>query len=153
MVLPFNLVNFRYPIDELPFDINDLTDGLVTVEELIMSQILDANFVTVIRNISHHSQVFGFLPRGRRLAAGEKFTLNGDLITQIADNPRKLAGFQAALDANIVAVEHTPSVFLYDDTLDTTKVLRVLNGTLGVTNAVSGAYSSSIAGVGPYAQD
>lgn len=106
--------------------------------------VLTANLTTKVRNISPKTKTFACLPRSKRLAPGEEYTFDGDVVAALKGNKRKLAGLQAALAARVLAIVTSPNVHLYDATLDNTKVIRLDNGTLSVTDPSWGAYSSSI---------
>ncbi len=111
-------------------------------------------FYTTVRNISGVEKTFGFLGKhSKRLEAGEQYTVPGNIIDQLAKEPRKfnameraVAGFtdQAGNDVDpTLAIVSTPAVHLYDDTADDTKVLTLDNGTLGKSDPCWGAYSST----------
>ena len=106
---------------------------------------------TKVRNMTGKTAFFGFLPvRGKRLAPGEEYVFNGDLrqfyagVTKGRHRKALLAAITGP-DPALVIVS-TPSQHVYDDTLDVTKILTVVNGSVTTANPCGGAYSSSIDG-------
>lgn len=113
----------------------------------------DTCLTTVVQNISDNEVVASFLPpHGRRLAVGQKVIFEGDLVAQLSGDsraaPSRIGALRTALGLNgkaaVLAIERSPTPFLYDDTLDVTKTLKVNNGSVVVADPCSGAYSSSI---------
>lgn len=119
-----------------------------------MSAILnDTCLTTVVQNISGGEIIASFLPpHGRRLAAGEKIVIEGDLMAILAgDNrtaPSRIRALRNALglqgNAAVLQIERSPTPFLYDETLDVTKTIKVDNNTVSAADACTGAYSSSL---------
>lgn len=104
---------------------------------------------TKVRNMTGREAFFGFLPpRGKRLAAGETYTFDGDLRQFYAAITKKRyqRSLYAALQAGILVIESTPSQHHYDETLDVTKIIKVVNGSASVADPCTGGYSSSIGG-------
>jgi hypothetical protein len=102
---------------------------------------------TVVRNMTGREAFFGFLgPRGKRLAAGEEFEIDGDPRQAFAGvtQGRKRRALLAALDAGNLVIVRTPSPLFYDETLDVTKKLKVDNNTVSAADPSWGAYSSSV---------
>lgn len=105
---------------------------------------LEELYSTVV-NLTDGERSFGYLGQhGRRLAAGEQYTVPGNIVDQIAANRRKFQALERDLDDGVVAIVKTPAVFLYDETEDQTKVLTLDNETLGSADASYGGYSSSL---------
>ena len=106
-----------------------------------------ASIQTKVRNISSKSLFFGYLgAHGVRLAPGEEYSQDGDLVAKLSSNPRKvrqLNGLKADLDS-VLAIVGTPKDHFYDETKDATKVLQVDNGVITAVDPSYGAYSSSV---------
>ena len=105
---------------------------------------ITASLTTVVRNVSGRTLSFGCLPRSKRLAPGDHYTIDGCLLTLLQGNKRKVQALHRALTTGLLAIVSSPNPHLYDDTRDETKVLSLVNGTLGVANPSWGDYSSSI---------
>lgn len=104
---------------------------------------------TKVRNLTGKTAFFGFLPpRGKRLKAGETYVFDGDLRQFYASITKKRyrTSLLNALKNRHLAIESTPSQHVYDATLDVTKILTVVNGSLVIADPCTGAYSSSIGG-------
>lgn len=98
---------------------------------------------TIVKNTSGTEKTFGFLgPRGKRLTAGQSFTVPGDLVATLGamTSQRRFNALKAALKRGTLAIVSSPAVFLYDDTSDKTRTLAVDNGVLGT---VDPCYDSS----------
>lgn len=105
------------------------------------------NFKTKVRNMSGKEAFFGFLgPRGKRLAAGEEYTEDGDLRQKFAGRTqgRQRKALLAALSNGDLAIVSSPPPLFYDETLDVTKTIKVDNNTVSATDPSWGAYSSSV---------
>lgn len=101
-------------------------------------------FHSTVRNVSGQEKFFGFLPsHGKRLAAGEEYSVFGNLIDRVAGNKRRERVIQEVVDAENLVIVKTPLVHLYDETDDVTKGLALSGGTLGSVDPCWGAYSSS----------
>ncbi len=107
---------------------------------------MNANFKTVIRNISGVDKTAGFLPKSKRVLAGAELEIEGDLIAQLSvlNDKRKLASFGLALEQGVFALVNTTAAHVYDATLDVTKVLSVDNGSVVGVDPAWGGYSSSV---------
>jgi hypothetical protein len=85
----------------------------------------------------------GYLGKhGKRLAAGEQFSEPGHLPDKLRDNLRKFHSLERDLDEGRLAILSTPSVHLYDDTLDVAKVLELNNNSLSAQDPCWGSYVS-----------
>lgn len=105
------------------------------------------DFKTTVRNMTGREAFFGFLgPRGKRLAAGEEFLIDGDPRQNFSGvtQGRKRRALLAALAAGNLVIVKTPSPLFYDATLDVTKKLKVDNNTVSADDPSWGAYSSSV---------
>jgi hypothetical protein len=105
------------------------------------------NLKTLVRNMTGREAFFGFLgPRGKRLAAGEEYELDGDPRQSFAGvtQGRKRRALLNALDNGDLVIVRTPPPLFYDETLDVTKTIKVNNNTVSATDPSWGAYSSSI---------
>jgi len=108
---------------------------------------------TTVRNIDQAEKYFGFLPpHGRRLACGEELSFFGEISERLMNwgtpNERAKRSLEVALagDATysqVLVIKKTPSVHLYDTTLDETKILDLDNATLAAADPCWGQYSSS----------
>lgn len=106
-----------------------------------------ANLMTIVRNPGESEVIASFLPpHGRRIAAGGKITIEGDLIALLSKDPGRLRALRLMLDAGRLVIEKTPQTHYYDEVLDETKMIEVSNGVVTVVDPGWGAYSSSIAG-------
>lgn len=104
------------------------------------------DFKTTVRNMSGREAFFGFLgARGKRLAAGESYTEDGDIRQKFAGNTkgRHRRALLAALTSGTLVIVETPPPMFYDPTLDVTKTIKVDNNTVSATDPSWGAYSSS----------
>lgn len=102
---------------------------------------------TKVRNMTGKKATFGFLPpHGKTLAAGEEYTFFGSLtgLLQAITSKRKRTAFENALKNGYIVVVSSPSIFLYDETLDVTKTIKVDNGSVSTADPCGVAYSSSI---------
>jgi len=102
---------------------------------------------STVRNIDTTERFFGFLPpHGRRLACGEELSVWGDIqhwLTRFTPNERARRSLEEALTTNAaLAIANTPSVHLYDDTLDETQILTLDNASFAAADPCWGAYSS-----------
>lgn len=117
---------------------------------------------STVRNISTSEKFFGFLPpHGRRLACGEEMTVFGDiqawLQARLTPQHRGKRSLEAALSGlapdgttpafavgPVLALVKTPSVHLYNDDLEHTKILYLHDAdTLAVEDPCWGEYNSS----------
>ena len=104
-----------------------------------------ASLTTTLRNISNKTLSFGFIPpHGRRLTPGQSISIDGDIRSLLADNPRKFAALNDALLDGLIALVDTPDEHFFDPTLDITQVLKVDNSVVSVQNPSWGLYSSSL---------
>lgn len=92
-----------------------------------------------VKNTSGVRKTFGFLPpHGRQLAAGEEFTVFGDIKQAIikferGEARRTIIAFERALQRGDIEIINTPNPILEDDSNPgSTKMLRLRNGSLGV---------------------
>lgn len=103
---------------------------------------------TTVRNMSGKSAVFGFLPpHGKRLGAGEEYTLFGsleNLLSRITSG-RKRAALETAVKSGDIVIVSSPTPILYDATLDVSKTIQLDNGTFSPVDPFGVPYSSSIA--------
>ncbi len=104
---------------------------------------------TTLRNMRDRATFFGFLPpHGRRLGACEEITVAGDMMSWFkrqTEQSRYRRSFEAALENGDLALVRSPSVHLYDATLDATRILELDNGTFVTADPCWGQYSSSAA--------
>jgi hypothetical protein len=103
-------------------------------------------FYTTVRNMTGGEKFFGFLPPyGKRLADGEEYTVFGDLRNYFnkTTSAQKRRALEAAVDSGALVVVETPVPLAYDETLDVTKAITVVNGSVVDTDPCFGAYSSS----------
>jgi hypothetical protein len=103
---------------------------------------------STVRNLRAKETYFGFLPQhGKRLAAGEEVTVWGDVqhhLTKLTPNERGRRSLELALTTGgDLAIVKTPSVHLYDTTLQETKIITLVNAALVLADPCWGAYSSS----------
>jgi len=101
---------------------------------------------TKVKNTSGATRVFGFLgPRGARLEANEEMSIPGNIISTLGAgwSRRKFTAFQDSLDYNLLDIVYTPAVFLYDSGTGGTKVLALLNSSLGTADPSWTSWSSS----------
>ena len=90
------------------------------------------------RNTSGVAKIFGFLPpHGKQLAAGEEMTVFGDIRQAIirferTESRRNIIAFEAAIQRKDLLIVNTPNPILEDEATETTKMLRLNSGTLGV---------------------
>lgn len=109
-----------------------------------MAQNANSNCLhTTVKNTSGTERTFGYLgPRGKRLSAGQSFTVPGDLVATLGamTSKRRFNALKGSLDRGSLAILSSPGVFLYDETDDRTRMLAVNNGELG---SVDPCYDSS----------
>lgn len=106
-----------------------------------MSQDTHCLFSTV-RNNTAGRILFGFLPpHGRELAAGEEFTIFGNVVDMIAtrrgdrvSSRRDIQAFEAAISRGDLVIVHTPAPIFQDQTTHAIKMLRLNSGSLGVVD-------------------
>jgi len=112
----------------------------------------EANPATVclystVRNVHSTEKYYGFLPpHGRRMACGEELTVWGDIqhwLTRFTPNERARRSLEAALDDGYLVIVNSPSVHLYDDTLDETQILTLDNGSFVAADPCWGTYESA----------
>jgi len=99
-------------------------DGNITLEGLNVSQQTDLSCLTsTVRNTSGKAMIFGFLPpHGRRLEAGEEFTVFGDILAAIGTNAgaeyavarRAQFAFMAAVERGDLTIVSTPNPIMTD---------------------------------------
>lgn len=102
---------------------------------------------TRLRNISGSAKSFSFLPsHGVWLEDGEEWTFKGDLLAWLSVRglERKLKSYLQALDDGQLALVSTPSQHFYDEELDETKVLEIVDGDFVAADPCWGPYSSSV---------
>lgn len=104
---------------------------------------------TKVRNMSGRTAFFGFLgPRGKRLAAGEEYVFDGDIrqfFAGVTKGRHRKALYNATTGPSpALVIVHTPAPYAFDETLDVTKILKVVNGSVVVADPCGGAYSSSL---------
>ena len=112
---------------------------------------------TTLRNMSAggpaEGRFFGFFPpHGRRLQPCEEITVAGDMMSWFkrqTECGRARRSFEAALEDGVLAIVSSPSVHLFDATLDLTRVLGLDNATLVAVDPCWGSYSSSSCPVAP----
>ena len=106
---------------------------------------------STVRNIGLTGKFFGFLPpHGRRLACNEEITVFGevkDYLQRFTPNERAKRSLEVALAgdatyAKTLVIVNTPSVHLYDATLDVTRILTLDNGSVSLADPCWGEYSS-----------
>jgi len=106
---------------------------------------------STVRNTALTEKFFGFLPpHGRRLACGEEITVWGDIqhwLTRFTPNDRAKRSLEIALGgdgtyAAVLALVKTPSVHVFDDTLDETRIFTLVNGSAVYADPCWGSYSS-----------
>lgn len=106
---------------------------------------ITSNLTTVVRNISGRTLSFGCLPRSKRLAPGDIHVIDGDLVSLLQGNKRKLQALHRALAVDkTLAIVQGPANHVYDETRDETKVVAVVNGSIVAAAPSWGTYSSSI---------
>lgn len=101
---------------------------------------------TTVRNVSGQTLYFGFLgPRGKRLAAGEEFSVVGNLESLLNRNDvRTRQLFERAVQpGGPLAVVETPNPHIYDEGKDRTYMLDLQNGALKVSDPCWGQFSSN----------
>jgi hypothetical protein len=106
---------------------------------------------STLRNMSSvgraEGRFFGFLPpHGRRLQPCEEITVPGDMMSWFkrqTEHGRARRSFESALANGDLALVSSPSVHLFDATLDLTRILALDNNTLITVDPCWGSYSSS----------
>jgi len=102
---------------------------------------------STVRNLDSAEKFFGFLPpHGRRLACGEELSVWGDIqhwLTRFTPNERGRRSLEEALDDGTLVLVKSPSVHLFDATLDETQILTLDSNVLVVADPCWGSYSSS----------
>jgi len=96
---------------------------------------------STVRNTSGRAMTFGFLPpHGRKLAINEEFTVFGDIKQSVirmerTEGRRNMIALEQALKRGDLEIISTPGIILEDDSNPgSTKMLRLRNGTLGITD-------------------
>ena len=96
---------------------------------------------STVKNTSGGRKKFGFLPpHGRELAANEEFTVFGDIKEAIirferTEARRSIIAFENALVRGDLTIINTPNPIMEDDSNPgSTQMIRLRNGTLGVTD-------------------
>jgi hypothetical protein len=93
--------------------------------------------LTRVRNTSGGERTFGYLgTHGLRLGANEVMLLRGNLIATLGAklSARKFQALERDLAAGVLKIEQTPPPVLYDPQLKNSKVLTLVNGTLGTVD-------------------
>lgn len=94
-----------------------------------------ADLYTVVKNISGSAKHFGFLgAHGRDLAANATFSHPGNLMAQLADNPRKLAGLITSLTDGDLEIVSSPAHYLRDMVWGETQKVALSAGNLGTVD-------------------
>lgn len=110
-----------------------------------------AGLYSTVRNMLYREVYLGFLPpHGKRIAAGEEITVFGDVQTHFyrqTPNDRGRRSLENALKNGSLVIVKSPSVYLYDETTDETKILTLNNGSFAAVDPLWGSYSSSAAGL------
>jgi hypothetical protein len=105
---------------------------------------------TTVRNLTEADKFFGFLPpHGRTLGSGEEFSFFGSIegyMNRRVVRDRSRRSLEQALADGILAIVKTPAAFVYDATLDQTKVVGLENAEWVRQDPTWGAYSSSDSG-------
>jgi len=118
---------------------------------LLATPAATACLYSTVRNIALTEKFFGFLPpHGRRMACGEEITVWGDIqhwLTRFTPNDRAKRSLEVALAGDgtydaALAIVSTPSVHLFDGTIDETRILTLDNGSAVFADPCWGAYSS-----------
>ena len=79
---------------------------------------------TVVRNISGASRYFAYIGRrGTVLDNNEVYNVPGDLVADLAKDPRKWAAFEDDLLNNRIEIVETPAVHLKNLTTGVTQIL------------------------------
>lgn len=112
----------------------------------VAAQFSTTSFQTTVRNISGAEKYFPFLGRrGVRLAAGASHSFFGGPADGLAmngfPNERDFKDFQRAVVDNVLEVLATPAVIITDAATQATKVVTLVNGTLGAGDPSYGANS------------
>lgn len=97
---------------------------------------------STVKNTSGVRKTFGFLPpHGRSLAAGEEFTVFGDIKQAVirhdrGEAKRSIVALEKALTKGYLKIISTPPPIFTDDANPgaTPKMMRLHNGTLGVVD-------------------
>ena len=109
--------------------------------------------LTTVKNVSGGSKKFGFLPpHGRELANNEEYTFLGDPVNAVVrgervSSKRQLDALTASLEAEDLDIISTPSPVLYDETNDSSHILKLEGGALFAVDGcwIDPAVSSSVA--------
>lgn len=83
---------------------------------------------TTVENTSGADKVFGFLgTHGKRLEAGETFTVPGDLVAKLGAqrSQRKFKALEAALTEGDLKIVSSPAVYLYSADSEVTRELAL----------------------------
>lgn len=102
-----------------------------------MAQYTDCLYTTV-KNVSGVSKFYGFLPpHGRRLANNEEHSVAGDVMDAITRGERGTAqrhidAFINAVKAGNLTIVKSQSPIILDEVYDTSHVLQLASGSLGV---------------------
>ncbi len=97
---------------------------------------------STIRNVSGGRLIAGFLPpHGRELADNEEFTVFGNILEAVAQmrgdrvsSRRDIQAFEAAINDGSIIIVHTPNPIVQDDSTGVIQMVRLHQGTLGVTD-------------------
>lgn len=96
---------------------------------------------STVKNTSGRRKTFGFLPpHGRTLNSNEEFTLFGDIRESVfrherTEGRRNVEALEKALRRGDMEIISTPGIILEDDSNPgSTKMLKLTNGTLGITD-------------------
>jgi hypothetical protein len=102
-----------------------------------MQTVNDDCLSTTVKNTSGVERVFGYLGvRGKRLAAGETFTVRGDLVSKLGNqtSARRFLGLKRSLERGSLQILKTPAVHLYDAVDDRVRVLALEGAELGTVD-------------------
>lgn len=107
-----------------------------------------ASLETTVVNSGTVTKYFSYLgSRGKRLAPGETYTIQGDLLGIVANGDRavkrRLKALERALDAGDLAILSSPKPHYFDETDDMPKVLVVAGGVVSTEDPCWGEYSIS----------
>jgi len=96
---------------------------------------------TTVRNDSGKTRKFAFLPpHGVTLTAGQQFSVVGDLVDAVSrgsrfgSESRNIKALEYAINAGDLVVVHTPAPILEDSGRNVSKMVRLQNGNLVVSN-------------------
>lgn len=95
--------------------------------------------VSVLRNTSGQTKRFGFIPpHGKQLEAAEEISVFGNILEAINRGDRfgnrHMNALLGALDRGDITIVSTPAPILFDETLQTSHILEIDNGTVGIAD-------------------